>query len=257
MRTHLQKQNNAPVGWIHATKEGLDFYTRIADGVSGMSIRAVARAAGIQPSALRKVLNQVNTKQCPKWAQNLNAQLVLSGHQMAKIVLVPTVWKIISHYAMEGVEPAMHSVITFGQFGMESFIRAATGWSPETAPTTLAARLSRLERDVRGLKADRQRKSTAGGLPAPLQEALLHRCQDTGAITFQTAAEIIAGAGGLEPWISHQSEPLPQPLPAAARSALGKALSAFFMRDLQARRYRQGNQTGWILPSIPDQSHLN
>ena len=135
-------------------ENGIEFFTLITTGESGMSQRGLARACGRSQQALSKLVKTLTTKTTIKRLQRFVGKALTlttnatSSDQKLRNTTVYTAefcFAVIKHYAIEGSEVAELTLDAIGEIGLNSYIQGKTGWLPEQYQSSLKAR-SVLER---------------------------------------------------------------------------------------------------------------
>jgi len=131
---------------ICEVRSDIEFFTRVSDGISGMSIRGLALACGVDESSMRQVLN-LRGKEQPKWAKSIDIKWIEPAGQISKnggecrIVHADTCAEIIEHYAFDNRVQAQNTLRSFLTLGIHTFIQKITGWKPQQkqqiSPTTV------------------------------------------------------------------------------------------------------------------------
>ena len=123
---------------ICQVRSDIEFYTRMSDGISGMSVRGLALASGVDESSMRQVLN-LRGKEQPQWAKALEIKWLEPAGQIEKnggeclIVHADTCAQIIEHYAFAGRVKAQKSLKSFLTLGIHTFIQNITGWKQQAS----------------------------------------------------------------------------------------------------------------------------
>jgi hypothetical protein len=135
-------------------KNGIEFFTLVDSGNSGISQTGIARLCGKSRQAIIKLEKTLVTKSPSKWLKDFvgkDLTLVTKVSTSDKKVRNATIYTagfcaaVIKHYAYQGSEIAQESDFAIGEIGLTSYIQAKTGWLPEQYQSSLEAR-SVLER---------------------------------------------------------------------------------------------------------------
>ncbi len=130
------------MSFTRVEQDGLEFYTLKANGVSGMSIAALARLCGVEHNSIREVLKRIHGKKTTsKWLKpfiDKELYLAINLRGQAKIIRADVCFAIICYYAFKSSRAPAEAKYAFGKFGpmgIEGWIHGITGWQPEaTAP---------------------------------------------------------------------------------------------------------------------------
>jgi hypothetical protein len=123
--------NNTDV--LRVEENGIELFTIVATGESGMSQRGLARACGKSHTAIQKLEKTVATAEPPKRLKRfIGKQLRLAtGLPGSPIVYRADFCSaVIKHYAYLGSETAQDIDEATGEIGLNSYIQAKTGWLP-------------------------------------------------------------------------------------------------------------------------------
>ena len=130
---------------VRVERDGVEFFTEIESGESGMSISGVARLCGVSHQAVSKVANLVATKNAPKRLKALESEKlwlqpgkIIGSAKVsrARILTSKACAAIIKHYAFEGRETAEFALDKFTTLGVDAWIQSITGWTQKSADTT-------------------------------------------------------------------------------------------------------------------------
>jgi len=127
---------------VRAVDDGIEFFTEIETGESGMSISGVARLCGVSKQAVSKLLKDLSTKAPSKWlepfagkALDLSIKSEKKGGKV-QILRADVCAALIFHYAFTGNETAMFAMSKFASAGVNTWIQSITGWTQKAADTT-------------------------------------------------------------------------------------------------------------------------
>jgi hypothetical protein len=124
---------------IRSEEGGVEFFTIVESGESGMSLRGLSRMCGVSHPAILKLTKALITKSAPKRLKRFaDKQLTLvtkfsSSNRKTRNVTIYTAefcFAVIKHYAMEGSEIAEATLDAIGEIGLTSYIQAKTKWLP-------------------------------------------------------------------------------------------------------------------------------
>jgi hypothetical protein len=134
---------------LRVKRDGVEYYTLVATGESGMSQRGLARACGVTNPAILKLEKQLITKSPSKWLQSfvgkdlkLITEIVRTGKRGAGAIVYNASFcsAVIKHYAYSGSEQAQEIDQLTGVIGLTSYIHGVTGWLPEQYQASQIAR---------------------------------------------------------------------------------------------------------------------
>lgn len=121
-------------------ENGIEFFTLVDSGNSGISQTGIARLCGKSRQAIIKLEKTLVTKTPSKWLKDFvgkDLTLVTKVSTSDKKVRNATIYTagfcaaVIKHYAYQGSEIAQESDFAIGEIGLTSYIQAKTGWLPE------------------------------------------------------------------------------------------------------------------------------
>jgi hypothetical protein len=127
-------------------ENGIELFTLIATGESGMSQRGLARASGKDEKQIRRLVASLRTNKVHRRLKRfagMDLTLRTDAKKNGKKVIVYTsefCFAVIKHYAMEGSEIAEMTLDAIGEIGLTSYIQGKTGWLPERYQSSLKAR---------------------------------------------------------------------------------------------------------------------
>jgi len=122
------------------------YYTREPDGVSGMTVRALAEFVGTSPAAITQLLNRVResnplTNTLPESLKPFSGQDVrlLTNDLQGRIIIPDEACQAVAEYyaldsrGFEGKEIAVANYRAVARAGMRVFIWTRTGYNPPTS----------------------------------------------------------------------------------------------------------------------------
>ena len=126
-------------------KDELGFCTRTSDGVSGMTVTALANFCGVDQPAITQLLNKIRdfdpiTNDLPKslepYASN-DWRLITNDAQNSLFVIDELCHAILEYYAIDarkykGKQVAVNNYRMVARAGLRVFIWSQTGYSPQT-----------------------------------------------------------------------------------------------------------------------------
>lgn len=121
-------------------ENGVEFFTLIDSGESGISQTGIAKLCGKSRQAIIKLEKTLVTKTPSKWLKDFvgkNLTLVTNASSSDKKVRNITIYTasfcaaVIKHYAYQGSEVAQESDFAIGAIGLTSYIQGKTGWLPD------------------------------------------------------------------------------------------------------------------------------
>ncbi|BAZ40255.1 KilA-like protein [Calothrix sp. NIES-4101] len=121
------------------------FYTRTTDGVSGMTVTALADFCGVEQPAISQMLNKIRdfdpiTKDLPKCLESFAGKewrLITNDEQNSLFVIDELCHAILEYYAIDarkykGKQIAVKNYRTIAKAGLRVFIWSQTGYSPHS-----------------------------------------------------------------------------------------------------------------------------
>lgn len=127
--------NNITV--LRTERDGVEFFTIVATGESGMSQRGLARACGKALSTVQNLVKNLTDGKPPKRLErfkgmdlNLTDEIEKNGGDVIAYK-AEFCSAIIKHYARLGSERAQDTDDLIGEIGLTSYIQSITGWLPE------------------------------------------------------------------------------------------------------------------------------
>jgi hypothetical protein len=161
---------------IRTEKDGIEFFTIVATGESGLSQRGLARACGVSHTAIQKIEKDLATKSPAKWLQAFTGQdiylatkSVKSGKRGSSVRPYNAKFCVcvIQYFAFNGKESAQETLMAIGEIGINSFIQGVTGWLPEKYQSNPEARnriLSQKQKKTHPLFGDENMNKVASFL---------------------------------------------------------------------------------------------
>jgi hypothetical protein len=133
---------------VRVVIDGVEFFSVVETGASGMSVSGLARLCGVSRQQLSYLLNLVAKESAPKrlkalteedlWLQTETAKVIGSSKvTRVKILRSKACALLIKHYAFEGNEKAEYALDKFADKGIANWIQSITGWTPKAAETSL------------------------------------------------------------------------------------------------------------------------
>lgn len=123
---------------LHVVENGVELFTIVSTGESGMSQRGLARACGKRVSTIQNLIKNLTDKAPSKTLKHwIGKALTLTDETIKRNGKEITVYHAdfcsdaITHYAFLGSETAQDIVAATNKIGLNSFIQAKTGWLPE------------------------------------------------------------------------------------------------------------------------------
>jgi phage antirepressor YoqD-like protein len=190
---------------LKAVKDGIEFYTIQTTGESGMSSAGLARACGLDPSTISKLLKALVNKSPsdilePFVGNSLDDLSLMTNSSLnnANILKDTFCAAVITHYAKAGKIEAANNVCRFAAAGIRTFIHSQTGWKPQEPeyklPTNFLESLEMLvavERERASLAAVNEELLTTNSELVPKAQAaeILLKAKDN--LTFQEAAQLL------------------------------------------------------------------
>jgi hypothetical protein len=127
---------------VLVVKDGVEFFTVLETGESGMSVSGLARLCGVSKQAMSKLLKSLSTKTPSEWLEPLtdkDLDLSQNGHKngaKVRVLSAETCASVLAHYAFSGNKTAAFSMQKFNRMGIDLWIQSITGWSQRAADTT-------------------------------------------------------------------------------------------------------------------------
>lgn len=132
--------------FIRTEQNGIEYFTIVATGVSGMSQRGLARACGKADTTIQDLVNTLQCKSPSKWlkpfvgkALDLQCEMTKNG-KIIKPYRSDFCAAVVKHYAYKGVEIAQDFDSALGAIGLESYIQGVTKWLPKSHQSSLEQR---------------------------------------------------------------------------------------------------------------------
>lgn len=130
---------------LRTERNGVEYFTIVSTGESGMSQRGLARACGKRISTIQNLIQNLTDGKAPKRLErflgkdlNLTNEFVKKGGSII-IYKADFCSATIKHYSRLGSEVAQDFDDAIGEIGLTSYIQTQTGWLPEqytAAPQT-------------------------------------------------------------------------------------------------------------------------
>jgi len=122
--------------FIRTEQNGIEYFTIVATGESGMSQRGLARACGKALFTIQTLIENLTNGKAPKRLErflgkdlNLTNEIVKKGGK-AIVYKANFCSAVIGHYAGKGIEKAQDFDDALGDIGLTSYIQGVTGWLP-------------------------------------------------------------------------------------------------------------------------------
>jgi hypothetical protein len=143
--------NNTDV--LRAEESGVEYFTVVATGKSGLSITGTARSLGVSQQSITKLKKRVEkavtTEQLEQALQPLlgkDLTLTTGSNYKNVTVLNSDTWAAFAEYyafdAQKKTPEAADVFRAFGRIGAESFIQGKTGWLPNDYQSSRESRQS-------------------------------------------------------------------------------------------------------------------
>lgn len=133
-------------GILHAIENGIELFTVIATGESGMSQIGLARACGKHHTTILNLVKNLVDGKAPKRLERfLGKELTLVDDYVKNggsvlIYKADFCSAVIKHYARLGSEKAQDIDDAAGEIGLTSYIQGKTGWLPAQYQSSQPAR---------------------------------------------------------------------------------------------------------------------
>jgi predicted transcriptional regulator len=127
---------------VRVVDNGVEFFTVLETGESGMSVSGLAKLCGVSQPAMSKTLKTLITKSPSRWLNSLvgkDLNLTTSGYKngaKVRVLSSETCAAVLAHYAFSGHEKAAFAMQKFNRMGIDNWIQSITGWSQRAADTT-------------------------------------------------------------------------------------------------------------------------
>jgi hypothetical protein len=126
---------------IITEKEGVEFFTVLLTGKSGMSISGLGRLCNVDEKSIRDLLKKISVRssrlsKCLQHLQGRDFEFGLRGDKNARLVCSDFCASILEYYAFESrrkTEEALFAHRKFAKMGIEAWIQGITGWQPPIA----------------------------------------------------------------------------------------------------------------------------
>lgn len=126
---------------ISTEKEGVEFFTILMTGKSGMSIAGLGRLCNVDEKSIRDLLRKISVRtsrlsKCLQHLQGRDFEFGLRGEKNARLVCSDFCAGILEYYAFESrrkTEEALFAHRKFAKMGIEAWIQGITGWRPPIA----------------------------------------------------------------------------------------------------------------------------
>lgn len=137
---------------LRFVEDGVEYFTVVDTGESGMSQSGLARACGKDEKQIRRLVADLRTNKAPKRLKRfIDKELTLTTEAFkrgGKLIIYKSSFcaAVIKHYAYLGSEEAQEVDEAIGDIGAASFIQSKTGWLPSqyTAAPEAHQKLNRI-----------------------------------------------------------------------------------------------------------------
>jgi hypothetical protein len=134
---------------LHAEENGIEFFTLVTTGESGMSQRGLSRACGKYVRSIQNLVENLTNEKAPLRLKRfigkdiyLTNESVKSGKQGKDIrpYKADFCFAVIRHYEKLGSEVAEETLDAIGDIGLNSYIQGKTGWLPNEYQSSQGSR---------------------------------------------------------------------------------------------------------------------
>lgn len=131
---------------LRFVEDGVEYFTIVATGESGMSQRGLARSCGKDEKQIRRLLADLRTNNAPKRLKCYESKDLTLTHGYRKKGGNTIIYKadfcsdVITHYAFLGSESAQDIVAATNKIGLTSFIQGKTKWLPQEYQSSTESR---------------------------------------------------------------------------------------------------------------------
>jgi hypothetical protein len=150
-------------------RDGVEFFTIIETGESGMSVSGLARLCAVTESAIRQFLARTSLRslEVKKWLEALQEKDLdfedKGWWKQVRVLPSELCAQIIEHYAFESKQKrtaeALYAYRKFATMGIETWIQTITGWQrPPAVPEIITE--TRLNNDNINLLISEKRPSS-------------------------------------------------------------------------------------------------
>ena len=127
---------------VRAVDDGIEFFTVLETGESGMSVSGLAKLCGVAQQAVSRLLKDLTTKAPSEWLKDLVGKDLNLTQKASKrgakvrVLRSEVCAAILEHYAFNGNKQAAFAMRKFNRMGVDAWIQSITGWTQKAADTT-------------------------------------------------------------------------------------------------------------------------
>jgi hypothetical protein len=131
---------------LRTQENGVEYFTVVETGESGLSQRGLARACGKRISTIQALIKNLTDGKAPKRLERFIGKDLTLTDEAVKNGQKVTVYKsafcsaVIKHYAYLGSETAQDIDDAIGEIGLNSYIQGKTGWLSSQQQSSVNAR---------------------------------------------------------------------------------------------------------------------
>jgi hypothetical protein len=121
---------------VRVEENGIEYFTVVATGESGMSERGLSRMSGIPRKTISGWLTDLGENKAPKRLESLLGKALYLGEnikkngRVIKAIRSEIGWRIIREGERLGHLAATQVLDAIGEIGLTSYIQGKTGWLP-------------------------------------------------------------------------------------------------------------------------------
>lgn len=154
---------------LRTEQDGIEFYTVVSSGESGMSQRGLAKFCGVHHRSIQYILDNLAKNKASKWLNPcLGKDLYLANEYEKeggeiKIIRAEICSSIIKHFAFTGHKEAQYALEKFTEIGINTWIQEINQWKqpviqklPEELMVEYAVALLERKREILALQAENQ-----------------------------------------------------------------------------------------------------
>lgn len=129
--------NNNDNAVVRTDRNGVEYFTIVATGESGMSQRGLARACGKRLYTVQNLIETLTNGKAPKRLERFVGKNLTLTNEAVKNHKSVIVYRsdfcsaVIKHYSRLGSAKAQDFDDAIGEIGLTSYIQSVTGWLPE------------------------------------------------------------------------------------------------------------------------------